>query len=322
MKTLEELQVYFEQEMKPELDEFEKERVKAKRFSLYAIIIGVVLTLILFVVFYSLRSSEMMYLVALIPLVVGNIVRSVKKSSFSGKAKEITVKKIMEFCGLSYHPTEGSITGADYDASDFSGTRVDRYSAEDNIEGMIDKTSFKLCELHTEYEYIDPDDNTTKTKTLFKGMFIMADFHKNFNGRTMLRNEVAEKFLGERLGKFFNSMGKISNPGKLVKLEDVTFEKEFAVYSTDEIEARYILSPSMMERMVNLKKMNEGKPVEISFKDNILYIAMTTDRNLFELSLKEPINDFKVTKRIYEELMFSIGFIEELNLNTRIWDRQ
>ena len=38
-----------------------------------------------------------------------------------------------------------------------------------------------------------------------------------------------------------------------MKLENPDFEKTFDVYSTDQIEARYLLSPSMMERLLALE---------------------------------------------------------------------
>ena len=54
--------------------------------------------------------------------------------------------------------------------------------------------------------------------------------------------DVAEKLLGNFLG---NLVQKYNFPqsGKLVKLENVKFEKEFAVYGTDQIESRFVLTP-------------------------------------------------------------------------------
>lgn len=40
----------------------------------------------------------------------------------------------------------------------------------------------------------------------------------------------------------------------VVRLEDPEFEKIFVVYSSDEVEARYILSTSFMERLVEFRK--------------------------------------------------------------------
>lgn len=50
-----------------------------------------------------------------------------------------------------------------------------------------------------------------------------------------------------------------------VKLEDPVFEREWEVYATDQIEARYILTPALMERMLEIKRRFGGKSIEFSF---------------------------------------------------------
>ena len=42
--------------------------------------------------------------------------------------------------------------------------------------------------------------------------------------------------------------------GELIKMEDVAFERGVVVYGDDQIEARYILSTSLMERILAYKK--------------------------------------------------------------------
>ena len=65
-----------------------------------------------------------------------------------------------------------------------------------------------------------------------KGFFFIADFQKDFQGHTTILR---------------NSLFKLSSSGSRVKLENPDFEKTFDVYSTDQIEARYLLSPSRSE---------------------------------------------------------------------------
>ncbi len=54
-------------------------------------------------------------------------------------------------------------------------------------------------------------------------------------------------FAEKLLGKFGQKFQKSFTHGKLVKLENPEFEKEFVVYSSGQQEARYILTPVMME---------------------------------------------------------------------------
>ena len=78
--------------------------------------------------------------------------------------------------------------------------------------------------------------------------------------------DTAEKmfcFIGTKLQKMNKARGE------LVKLENPEFESEFAVYSDDQIESRYILSPSLMERILSFKKQTK-KSIQLSFIDSRL----------------------------------------------------
>ena len=74
-----------------------------------------------------------------------------------------------------------------------------------------------------------------------KNSYGYQDFNKHFNVKTYVLTDTAEKMFGF-LGKKLQSMN--SSRDDLVYLENPDFEKQFVVYSSDQIEARYILSPS------------------------------------------------------------------------------
>ena len=68
---------------------------------------------------------------------------------------------------------------------------------------------------------------------------------------TLLYPDTAEKMFG-KFGQSLQSLnGKMAHGGRdVVKLEDPEFEKEFVVYAHDQVEARYVLSPSLMRRLL------------------------------------------------------------------------
>lgn len=53
------------------------------------------------------------------------------------------------------------------------------------------------------------------------------------------------------------------------KLEDPEFEKHFAVYSSDQVQAGYILSTSLMSRIVDFKEKSSRR-IHLSFIGSIL----------------------------------------------------
>jgi hypothetical protein len=120
------------------------------------------------------------------------------------------------------------------------------------------------------------------------------------------------------LGNLFQSWNK--GRGELVKMEDPDFEREFVVYGADQVEARYILSTSLMKRIYDYKKKT-GKTMYLSFLNDKIYVALSYMKNLFEPKLFKTLLDFGVIQEYYEDLSYAAGLVEELNLNTRIWSK-
>ena len=222
--------------------------------------------------------------------------------------------------GFSYVPG-GMISEATYFASQLYPRSTDRYNGEDLLEGMVGRTNVRMSELHTEYRSTSTDSkgNTqTRWHTIFKGLFIEADFHKNFQGRTFVRPDFAERtmgFVGRALQKV--TLGE----EKLVQLEDKEFEKEFVVHGTDQVESRYILSTSMMRRMLDLKQKFQAE-VSCSFVESSMFIAISIQENLFEPKFGSSLLDEEYLRKYYVQINSCIGIVEDLGLNTRIWGKE
>jgi hypothetical protein len=130
--------------------------------------------------------------------------------------------------------------------------------------------------------------------------------------------DTAESAFGS-LGTFFQKMN-MSRP-KLVKLEDIEFEKAFAVYGTDQIEARYILSTSLMQRIMEFRKKT-GKNIAMSFIDSNVFIGIPVSKELFEAPLFSTLVSYPMIAEYYNYLAMCIGIVEDLDLNTRIWTKE
>ena len=128
--------------------------------------------------------------------------------------------------------------------------------------------------------------------------------------------DLAEKTFGF-LGKIFQSWN-LTRKGQLIKLEDPEFEKLFVVYGDDQITARYILTPGLMQRLVEFRN-RFNNTVYLSFKDSKVYVAVSINRNLFEPRIFRSNEDFALIKDYFDNLDLAGRIIEELNLNTRIW---
>lgn len=107
---------------------------------------------------------------------------------------------------------------------------------------------------------------------------------------------------------------------KAITLEDPKFNKKFNVYSSDEVEARYLVTPLFMEKFYNLKTIFGAKNIRCSFFDDNFMIAIETERDLFEIgNLYKPVKDIKTIERFYDEITAIFDMIDYFKLNEDIY---
>jgi hypothetical protein len=231
-----------------------------------------------------------------------------KSKIFSSFYKEEVVDEIIHaFCpNATYSPNNG--VGEDLFRNSGLFTSPDRYHAEDLIEGCLDKTSFICSEVHAEERRARSTKNGVQYywEDIFKGFLFIADFHKEFQGETTVLRD-----------SFF----KIKMGASRVKMENPDFEKVFDVFSTNQIEARYLITPSMMERMLKLDS-NFKKGVTISFRNSTILVAIPDSKNRFEADVWSSLNDMSILKSDFAVLQSLLEIVDELNLNTRIWSKE
>ena len=67
-----------------------------------------------------------------------------------------------------------------------------------------------------------------------------------------------------------------------MRLEGLSFMRRWRVLTDNQIEARYLLTPVFMEKMLKIKRFFHGKYIDFSFFDNKLLIAVHTRKDMFE----------------------------------------
>lgn len=150
----------------------------------------------------------------------------------------------------------------------------------------------------------------------FKGLFFIAEFNKKIHGVTMVLPDSYEKHIGFLAPAVQDLMKR--KQGKLAYLEDPRFEKEFVVYTTDQVEARYILSTSFMERAVELKQ-KLGRPLLLSFSKNQIYVAILDHEGIFQVPLRKNVLTPKAIEKPYNDLVACTEIVKNLKLNQKLW---
>jgi len=324
MKTLTELKQYYESDLLPDLKVLETRRLQIVRKLMY---VGLALGIIAAIVIIAILSYARGNLIALLfPLIGGGAIFMLAMKFFSqgyvGDFKTTIIDKIVHFIdqSLNYDP-HNCLSESTFRSCEIFQKRPDRYQGDDFVYGKIGKTEIKFSEIHAEYKTESRDSKgrrQTHWHTIFKGMFFMGDFNKDFAGLTVVLPDTAERLFG-RLGRKLQSLN--FTRGKLISLEDPEFEKLFSVYGDDQIEARYILSTSLMKRIVDFKKKTNRR-IYLSFAGSRVFVAISYDRDLFEPRLFNTLLDFAPIQQYFEDLQIAVGIVEDLNLNTRIWSKQ
>jgi hypothetical protein len=322
MKTLDQLRQFYDTDLKRDLEALERQRQKIMTQSL--IVFGVLAAVGVAGGLFAMGQGMPPVILIFILIgcaIIGGIYYHVAGIDYRGGFKMIILRKMVQFAdpGLDYLPQQG-ISKELFTAAGLFKQGIDRYKCEDMIRGKIDKTQLTFSEVHAEYKTTTHTGKSRQTHwhTIFKGIFFIADFNKNFHGRTVVLPDTAEKLFG-LFGQTLQSWS--SSHGQLVKLEDVEFEKEFVVYGTDQIEARYILSPALMERILQFQR-KLGTKLYLSFLGSKVFGAISIEKNLFEPAVFSSVLDFNVIAEYYGQLQLGIGVVDELNLNTRIWTKE
>jgi hypothetical protein len=304
--------VHYEKHLKPYVDEFESRRIVALRKArsrLFTIlpVMAVALTFGYYALFLNGWHEEAKN--AIFPGTVIALVAIVWWVNRSLNAYQASIKsdifpEIVEFLG-DYQFT------ADIDArinrfKDFGIVPShDSESSEDRIVGEYKGVHIDLFE--TRLTETRGSEEDRQTVTVFKGVVISLSMNKRFEGKTIVLKDQ---------GRLVNWVkDKFSNL-ETVKLEDPRFEKEFEIYSNDQVEARYLLTPSFMNRLSDLRAAFGGKGIECSFFQNNLLMMISIERNMFEPgSIFEREDFIDDAKSLLKEMTTIFQVVDTLQLD-------
>lgn len=223
------------------------------------------------------------------------------------EAKTLMVLPVAQEFGLNYIEAPGYQGSID----EFRQAKLvpgwDRESFEDQLTGNRNGVDFEFFEAHLEERRRTTDSQgRTRTKwvTVFQGQCLRFDFHKDFYGRTLVARDAG----------IFNRFGG-GKGMEVAKLEDPVFEKAFSVYTTDQVESRYLLTPDLMQRLVELEQAFHGGRLRCAFTGGEVLIAIEGG-DLFEPGslftpldnperIRELLNDFAAVFHIIDAISMS-----------------
>ena len=174
-----------------------------------------------------------------------------------------------------------------------------REAWEDEIVGTHSGASFVICEANLKYK---SSGKNSSTRTVFHGQLLSIDYPKRFLGRTVLLRDAGP----------LNALGKPGAEFSRVGLASPEFEKAYEAWSTDQVEARDLLDPLVLERFQELERLYQGKKLRAAFDQGRLLIAIETGDRLNMGSMFKSLNDPKRVETILAEFDVIFDLIDAL----------
>ena len=310
---------YFYEQMYGDLKILEADRLaivaKLQKTAAILILLGLIAFFVLTRTFFF-TAIQALGLVGSISFLVYMFIYKHQSAGYRLLFKEEVIAKIVQFVdsSLQYQANQ-HISEKEYATSELFSHDFDRLSGNDLVQGSINGVSLKFSDLHVEKQKEDKEGRE-HWESIFQGLFFVADFNKTFTCKTFIFPDGVGA-LGI-LGEWMQGLNK--SKGELVKLDNDLFEKFFVVYG-DQIESRYILSPSLMERILAFKE-KIGKALLISFVDSKMYLCVDYKKDLFEPILTQSLLDFAPIKEYFQLLSHILGIVEAFKLDEKIWSKR
>jgi hypothetical protein len=142
-------------------------------------------------------------------------------------------------------------------------------SAEDQLYGARHGLPVVLTELSL------ANKTGKNSESVFQGLLVEVAIPRRLTGLTAV---VADG------GGFGNFRNRLATSRERIRLEDPVFEAAYEVYGTDQVEARALLNPAFMERLLKLGEAGDFSRPLVLARDSLLWIALprSLPRALFQ----------------------------------------
>ena len=283
-------------------------------------------------------------------------IRWVNCKAPEGGSSKLDVNKKLPSNEFSEIQNSGLFLGCDYAIADdkfygkYQNVKFKIYETVMKIKGNnSDKTAFRglilLCNSNKKIKaktIVSSKNTHTKdegcllsivafciisTVTLILMVTFFGGFSNIFLPNSPVVNGLVILFLIYISIGFGIKLNPILIPGKIivddlryVVLEDSKFSKRFKVYSKDQVEGRYLVTPAFMERLYNLKTEFGNRQTRCAFYDNRFMVAIETRKDFFEFgNIFKPVHDGLNIYQFYRQIRAIYDMIDYFKLNENIY---
>ncbi len=288
------------------LENLRKETVRKcnKNNMIFAFIIVIILVL-LFLIFkvFDVRFFFLIFVVYIPFGIMNEKVKSEYKNTFMKSLLPIAVKNILTDVQVDVNNGIPSYVIQET----HSMSTGDRYNSSNFVSGKYKDIKVMMSDVHIQDEHEDSEGHTSYV-TIFLGQWMIFDFNKNFKSNVQIWEK---KVFGGISRRWKSSLKK-------VELEDIEFNKKFKVLSENELDAFYIITPKLMERVKAVEAAINGT-IMLVFYNNQLHVAVYNNKTTFNVNIHKTINFEEFARESLKDLDAIIKFVDILELDNDLF---
>ena len=174
-----------------------------------------------------------------------------------------------------------------------------RFATEDYLSGSYKGVRFEQADVRVQYHTSGKNSHTT---TYFEGRMFIFDYpyKKVFSVQVF-----SENFQ-------YRCKNPLDFKTNKVHMESEVFNREFDVMAVQDVDAFYVLTPQMLEKITLIR--NRYNNVALHFNGNKLFVGINCGMNAFDGDIKRPIDYNAERQQAYQDGRVIMDIIEALEI--------
>ncbi len=282
------------------LEELENERKKIAKKSriFYALafvfmILGMALCFFVHPLFMLLIFIGVILLVVIMPQV------NKFKKKFKGSVVSAMIKE--ELGSDAVYRQSGGIPIEEINALGVAA-EPDRHYEEDYITCTYNDIPYEMCDCTLQERVVTHDSKGNRQvtyETYFKGRVIKIDFQRDLNMELKVVNNATRGFKYKPLLPF--------------ETELIEFNKKFKCYASSKEDGFYILTPMLIQKMLELENKFKGGMYYV-IKHNNLYVLINNSGDSLEVNIHKALDEKQLNK-IRADILIGASIINEFRMD-------
>ena len=176
---------------------------------------------------------------------------------------------------------------------------------EDHIKAVYNGRNIELSDMTLKNEEMNAEGEIN-TFTFFRGQWLICDFGKELSGEV-----------------FISANAKKGKPcfERDVTMDNEEFNDRFCVKTKAPEEAFYILTPHMVEYILEMADKANGQVYMAFLRDGKIHIAINTNRDIFELDDTKADYD-TLHQKFLDELHWFTDMIDTLRVEDTLYKKE